>query len=125
MLLDQIKIMIKECELSTEYTFMYNSDIDKFDNAVIITEYGGVPLRDTTLAASRYVQVRLRNEKAQGGYKDMWHIFNRLVTLSEWRNGDFWMQLNIPGIPLPIGLDKKGRQNYVVNLQIITDCKEE
>ena len=126
MLLDNIVLMINECELPTKYTFMYSADSDHADNTIVLTEYGGAPLiGDTALAASRYVQLRLRHGKAKQGYKDVWTIYNRLVTLSEWRNEDFWMQLNIPGIPLPIGLDKKGRQNYVLNMRIITNCKEE
>lgn len=124
MLLQELENLLTKL-LTTKYTFCYGADVSKEDNVITLTEYGGKPLGDFTTAASRYVQIKLRNVKSQGGYKDIWHIYNSLVTSNEYRNEAFWMQYFLANTPVVIGLDKNGRQRYTLNIQIFTDIKEE
>lgn len=125
MLLTELEKFLQD-KLKTKYTFCYWSDISKDDNTITLAEYGGKALGDFTTAASRYIQIKLRNANAQGGYKDIWHLYNSMVTSTEeYRNGDFWMQYSVHGVPLNIGMDKNNRQQFTLNVKIFTDNKEE
>lgn len=125
MLYDRIKQYLLE-KLPADYVVCYNTDTASTANkAVVITEYSGTPLNDTTFASIRGVQIIVRNTDAGDGYRDMWHLYREMVTSHEYRVDNFWMQYKVKNGPVNMGLDKRGHQRYVMNITIITDNMEE
>ena len=104
-------------ELDTDI-FIYLKPKDP-DNIVVLNEYKGSKVAQFTNTNVRSVQVLVRDKRNKSAYEKIWEIYDLLH-----RNDNIIMLGNklsliaLRHTPMSIGIDEKGRYEWVLNVGI-------
>lgn len=89
------------------------------DNVVVLTEYKGSQVAQFTNTSVRSVQILVRDKKNMTANAKIWEIYDLLHTNDNiLMIGNKLSLLTIRNAPLSIGVDEKGRYEWVLNLGI-------
>ena len=120
-LLRDIASKIIDGEICTEMDFDIFTHIKpkEPDNVVVIMEYKGSQVAQFTNTSIRSVQVLVRNKRNMVANDKIWKIYDLLHTNDNiLMLGNKLSLVTIRNAPLSIGVDEKGRYEWVLNLGI-------